>query len=61
MPTCALVSNGALLTGKGLGPKIDANSYVLRLNNAPTEGYEVISLATRPARPAPPPPLPLSP
>lgn len=40
VPSCALVSNGALLRGKGLGPKIDANTYVLRLNNAPTKGYE---------------------
>ena len=37
VPSCALVSNGALIKGTGMGPEIDANSLVMRLNNAPTK------------------------
>ena len=40
VPTCALVSNGDLMKGSRLGPAIDAHHLVMRLNDAPTVGYE---------------------
>jgi hypothetical protein len=38
--TCAVVSSGAALKGKGYGKTIDEHEVVVRLNNAPTIGYE---------------------
>ena len=38
--TCAVVSSGAALKGKGYGKTIDEHEVIVRLNNAPTIGYE---------------------
>lgn len=38
--TCAVVGNSSHLLGKGAGANIDAHSYVFRMENAPTSGYE---------------------
>lgn len=41
IPSCALVSNGNMIKGKGLGREIDSHNLVMRINNAPVTGYEV--------------------
>jgi len=38
--TCAVVSSGSALKGKKYGMTIDEHGVVIRLNNAPTIGYE---------------------
>lgn len=38
--TCAVVSSGSALKGKKYGKTIDEHGVVIRLNNAPTIGYE---------------------
>ena len=38
--TCAVISSGAALKGKRYGKTIDEHEVVVRLNNAPTIGYE---------------------
>eukprot|EP00239_Pterosperma_sp_CCMP1384_P001684 CAMPEP_0197844558 /NCGR_PEP_ID=MMETSP1438-20131217/1541_1 /TAXON_ID=1461541 /ORGANISM="Pterosperma sp., Strain CCMP1384" /LENGTH=359 /DNA_ID=CAMNT_0043455397 /DNA_START=117 /DNA_END=1193 /DNA_ORIENTATION=+ len=40
IPSCALVSSGDFLLHKDFGKAIDKHDLVLRLNNAPTQGYE---------------------
>lgn len=37
---CALVSSSGQMLSAGLGEEIDSNQCVIRMNNAPTEGYE---------------------
>ncbi|XP_031454764.1 alpha-N-acetylgalactosaminide alpha-2,6-sialyltransferase 2-like isoform X3 [Phasianus colchicus] len=37
---CAVVGNGGILHGSGMGPTIDAHDYVFRVNGAITEGFE---------------------
>ncbi|XP_052543748.1 alpha-N-acetylgalactosaminide alpha-2,6-sialyltransferase 2-like isoform X1 [Tympanuchus pallidicinctus] len=37
---CAVVGNGGILHGSGMGPAIDAHDYVFRVNGAITEGFE---------------------
>lgn len=37
---CAVVGNGGILRGSGMGPTIDAHDYVFRVNGAITEGFE---------------------
>lgn len=37
---CALVSSSGQMLGAGLGKEIDKNQCVIRMNNAPTLGYE---------------------
>ncbi|XP_033104651.1 alpha-N-acetyl-neuraminyl-2,3-beta-galactosyl-1,3-N-acetyl-galactosaminide alpha-2,6-sialyltransferase-like [Anneissia japonica] len=36
---CALVSSSGQLLGRGLGSVIDANECVIRMNNAPSQGF----------------------
>jgi hypothetical protein len=38
---CALVGNSGILTDSGYGDLIDAHDCVVRMNAAPTEGYEI--------------------
>jgi hypothetical protein len=38
--SCSVVGNSGNLLGSGYGEKIDANDWVIRVNEAPTEGYE---------------------
>lgn len=38
--SCSVVGNSGNLLGSGYGEKIDANDWVIRINEAPTEGYE---------------------
>ncbi|XP_073456568.1 alpha-N-acetyl-neuraminyl-2,3-beta-galactosyl-1,3-N-acetyl-galactosaminide alpha-2,6-sialyltransferase [Aquarana catesbeiana] len=38
--TCAVVSSSGQMLGSGLGPQIDQAECVLRMNTAPTVGYE---------------------
>ena len=38
--TCGVVSNSGALADSGLGKDIDSNEFVIRLNAAPTKGYE---------------------
>lgn len=38
--TCAVVGNGGILNGTGMGREIDAHDYVFRVNGALTKGYE---------------------
>ena len=37
---CAIVASSKALKGKHLGMKIDSNEVVMRMNGAPTKGYE---------------------
>lgn len=37
---CALVSSSGQMLGAGLGEEIDKVGCVIRMNNAPTQGYE---------------------
>ncbi|OXB81048.1 UNVERIFIED_CONTAM: hypothetical protein H355_004978 [Colinus virginianus] len=37
---CAVVGNGGILRGSGMGATIDAHDYVFRVNGAITEGFE---------------------
>lgn len=37
---CALVSSSGQMLGSGIGQKIDRTECVVRMNNAPTHGYE---------------------
>lgn len=37
---CALVSSSGQMLGAGVGEEIDQNGCVIRMNNAPTKGYE---------------------
>lgn len=37
---CALVSSSGQMIGTGVGEEIDQNGCVIRMNNAPTRGYE---------------------
>uniref|UniRef100_A0A8C2UER4 alpha-N-acetylgalactosaminide alpha-2,6-sialyltransferase n=1 Tax=Coturnix japonica TaxID=93934 RepID=A0A8C2UER4_COTJA len=37
---CAVVGNGGILHGSGMGTTIDAHDYVFRVNGAITEGFE---------------------
>lgn len=39
-PTCAVVSSAGALLGSGLGAEIDAHDFVVRFNDAPTDGFE---------------------
>lgn len=39
-PTCAVVSSAPSLRGAGCGHAIDSHEVVLRMNHAPTRGYE---------------------
>eukprot|EP00899_Mesostigma_viride_P028867 jgi/Mesvir1/9165/Mv13710-RA.2 len=39
-PSCAVVGDAATLKGSGQGAAIDAHRVILRLNGAPTKGYE---------------------
>ncbi|XP_040571543.1 beta-galactoside alpha-2,6-sialyltransferase 2 [Lepeophtheirus salmonis] len=39
--TCALISNSGSVIGSKLGTFIDAHDLVVRLNHAPTQGFEV--------------------
>lgn len=54
---CALVSSSGALAGSGLGAKIDSHHLVMRLNNAPTKGFEkdVGALRFQPQLHLPPP------
>lgn len=38
--SCSVVGNSGNLLGSGYGEKIDVNDWVIRINEAPTEGYE---------------------
>ncbi|XP_078596687.1 alpha-N-acetylgalactosaminide alpha-2,6-sialyltransferase 1-like [Branchiostoma floridae x Branchiostoma japonicum] len=38
--TCAVVGNGGILNGSRMGMEIDQHSYVFRVNEAYTKGYE---------------------
>jgi len=38
--SCAVVGSGGRLLGAKLGTEIDSHAFVVRHNNAPTEGYE---------------------
>jgi len=38
--TCAVVGNSGTLLGKGFGAQIDAHDAVMRINYAPTKGFE---------------------
>ena len=38
--SCGVVSSAGSLLNSKLGSKIDANDFVIRFNNAPTQGYE---------------------
>ncbi|GEM_PF-3850838 len=38
--SCSVVGNSGNLLGSGYGDQIDANDWVIRINEAPTEGYE---------------------
>lgn len=38
--SCAIVASSKALKGKKLGMKIDSNEVVMRMNGAPTKGYE---------------------
>lgn len=38
--SCSVVGNSGNLLGSGYGEKIDANDWVIRINEAPTQGYE---------------------
>jgi hypothetical protein len=38
--SCSVVGNSGNLLGSGYGEKIDANDWVIRINEAPTDGYE---------------------
>mmetsp|Transcript_32628 Transcript_32628/g.52289 ORF Transcript_32628/g.52289 Transcript_32628/m.52289 type:complete len:259 (-) Transcript_32628:706-1482(-) len=40
--TCAIVGNSGILKRGGYGKPIDANDVVMRINQAPTKGYEDI-------------------
>ncbi|KAK6301497.1 hypothetical protein J4Q44_G00275500 [Coregonus suidteri] len=37
---CAVVANGGILNGSGMGKEIDDHDYVFRMNGAITKGYE---------------------
>ncbi|XP_030836671.1 alpha-N-acetylgalactosaminide alpha-2,6-sialyltransferase 5 isoform X2 [Strongylocentrotus purpuratus] len=37
---CAIVSSSGQLLGRGAGPEIDSNECVIRMNDAPTRGFE---------------------
>ncbi|XP_071489095.1 alpha-N-acetylgalactosaminide alpha-2,6-sialyltransferase 5-like [Diadema antillarum] len=37
---CAIVSSSGQLLGRGAGPEIDKNECVIRMNDAPTKGFE---------------------
>jgi hypothetical protein len=37
---CAVVGSSGKLQGKGLGREIDNHGYIVRFNNAPTDGFE---------------------
>ncbi|XP_078461388.1 alpha-N-acetylgalactosaminide alpha-2,6-sialyltransferase 2-like [Lampetra planeri] len=37
---CAVVGNGGILSGAGMGKEIDAHDYVFRMNGAITDGFE---------------------
>ncbi|XP_061112019.1 CMP-N-acetylneuraminate-beta-galactosamide-alpha-2,3-sialyltransferase 1-like [Conger conger] len=39
--TCAVVGNSGNLKGSNYGSLIDSNDFVIRMNKAPTSGYEV--------------------
>ncbi|XP_020638109.3 CMP-N-acetylneuraminate-beta-galactosamide-alpha-2,3-sialyltransferase 2 [Pogona vitticeps] len=39
--TCAVVGNSGRLRGSKYGEKIDSHQFVLRINTAPTKGFEV--------------------
>lgn len=39
--SCALVSSSGQITGSKAGGEIDSNECVIRMNNAPTLGYEI--------------------
>lgn len=38
--TCSVVGNSGNLRSSGYGPQIDAAEFVIRINQAPTEGFE---------------------